>query len=288
MTKQTTIIRCPRSGDIPYFIMSRALAQDRTISLEARGVMAYLLSKPDDWKVQPSDLEQLCGSNRVYRILKELKDAGYMELKQQRDGQRISGWVYEVHESPLLHENQHVGQQEVENLRVENSDLTNKRVSQNKDSDREESKDNSPEGESAPAKPEKKPRKPHKNAPWHDGLVEAFGHANGNMTPTLDKSFWKVAAELSAVQFPVESIPALYSYVKARAQREKWNSFSVNALAKYAPDFLKTQPANGSRDSYKPVYTMSAEDAKASEAEAMRMLAEAKRRALEAKGLPHE
>lgn len=140
----------------------------------------------------------------------------------------------------------------------------------------------SPAGESAP---QKQPRKPHKNAPWHDSLVAAFGLKAETLTATSDRLYWKVAAELSAIQFPVESIPALYGYVKARSLREKWNSFSVNALAKYAPDFLKANPSTNA-DSYKPVYTLSPEDAREADAEGRRLLAEAKRRALEAKGLP--
>lgn len=131
----TTIIRRARNSDVPFFIMSRPLAQDRGLSFEARGVMAYLLSKPDDWKVQPHDLEQLCGKTRVYRILKELRDGGYVELNQLRDGAKIIGWEYVVHEiKQLLPQNQEIGFQELEKQELENGDITEDRVLQSTDS----------------------------------------------------------------------------------------------------------------------------------------------------------
>ena len=51
-----TIIRAPRSAEHPYFACRRAPAQDEALSWEARGVLWYLLSKPDDWIILESDL----------------------------------------------------------------------------------------------------------------------------------------------------------------------------------------------------------------------------------------
>src|SRR5258707_13097107 len=42
------IIRASRKNQ-PYVMISRTTAQDSTLSWAARGVLAYLLSKPDDW-----------------------------------------------------------------------------------------------------------------------------------------------------------------------------------------------------------------------------------------------
>lgn len=101
MTEKVYIRRAKHSAENPYFLLLRALAQDRTISFEARGVMAYILSKPDDWKVQPTDLEQQCGRQKVYSILKELKDAGYI-VQEQRQGKngRFQPGDYIVFEQP--------------------------------------------------------------------------------------------------------------------------------------------------------------------------------------------
>ncbi|MFA5379408.1 MAG: hypothetical protein WC455_26865 [Dehalococcoidia bacterium] len=106
MSKSKTIIRAPRSSEHPYFVCRRAAAQDESLSWEARGVLWYLLSKPDDWQVQPVNLEQHCGRQKVYRILKELKSAGYLVQPEQGHKQegdvrgQFEPSVYIVHEAP--------------------------------------------------------------------------------------------------------------------------------------------------------------------------------------------
>ncbi len=99
-----TIIRGTHDKDNPYFLFRRDTAQDRSLSWEARGVLAYLLSKPDDWKVQVPDLQQLCGREKVKSILRELVDKGYLTRKQvqNEDGSgQFSGSVYLVYETPV-------------------------------------------------------------------------------------------------------------------------------------------------------------------------------------------
>lgn len=140
--KPRHIHRATRSDENPYFQFRRDTAQDRTLTFEARGVLAYILSKPDDWEVQPSDLEQNCGKSVVYRILKELRKHGYIQLVTPRDeNNRIISWDYEVYEHPLT-KNQEVGFQEVENQELENRHTTKNRVLQNTDSNKEQIKEN--------------------------------------------------------------------------------------------------------------------------------------------------
>ncbi|NBV34808.1 MAG: hypothetical protein EBR81_13735, partial [Proteobacteria bacterium] len=49
-------------------------------------MLAYLLSKPDDWKVLPKALinETKAGKDVVYRVLNELEEAGYITEEQRR------------------------------------------------------------------------------------------------------------------------------------------------------------------------------------------------------------
>lgn len=69
---------------------------------EARGMLAYLLSKPDDWRVQISDLRQNCGRDKVYSILAELRGFRYVLLIDIMNAkmQHLS-YEYEVYEEPL-------------------------------------------------------------------------------------------------------------------------------------------------------------------------------------------
>lgn len=90
--RPTTIIRAKRS-ETPYFMMSRATAQDTNLSWAARGVLTYLLSKPDDWRVNVKDLQQNCGRDKVYNIVDELIKHRYMARSK---GQSVDYIVYEV------------------------------------------------------------------------------------------------------------------------------------------------------------------------------------------------
>ena len=102
-----TTIRTPNVSDRRGFSMPRSTAQDGKrsgggISFEARGVLAYLLSKPDDWIIQIADLmaEGGIGRDKVKNILKELRDALYLATEIQHDDQgRITGKTYQLYES---------------------------------------------------------------------------------------------------------------------------------------------------------------------------------------------
>lgn len=96
---EKTIIRTPKERN--YFSVARATAQDSTLSFEARGVLLYLLSKPDDWIVQPADLmrEGGIGRDKAKSLLKELREAGYIQTEMLHDelGQ-FSGKVDRIYE----------------------------------------------------------------------------------------------------------------------------------------------------------------------------------------------
>lgn len=96
------IIRTPKDAEHPYLAISRTVAQDRRLSYEARGVMLYLLSKPNDWEVRPADLEQDgCKRDKVYRILAELKEYGYLVRERARTADGRMEWLpYRVCEQP--------------------------------------------------------------------------------------------------------------------------------------------------------------------------------------------
>jgi DnaD/phage-associated family protein len=85
MKHQQTIIRAPRDKAHPYFSLRIKTAQDTRLSFEARGALIYLLSKPGNWEIQVPDLmrEGHCGRDRALRILKELREAGYLKKEEQ-------------------------------------------------------------------------------------------------------------------------------------------------------------------------------------------------------------
>lgn len=80
-----------------------ATLEDSTISYRARGVLASLLAKPDDWHadlaviVRGSPKE---GRDCIYGAIKELTQAGYITRVAVRENGRIVSWELITHETP--------------------------------------------------------------------------------------------------------------------------------------------------------------------------------------------
>lgn len=128
--KNVKIRRAKHDKENPYYMASRATSQDKALSYEALGILHYVLSKPDDWEIQPTDLERKdCGRNRVYRLLNELIASNYIERIYNRDKKgRVQSVEYVAHETPHaekpLPENQEMEKQEVENPEMEKRHIT--------------------------------------------------------------------------------------------------------------------------------------------------------------------
>lgn len=100
------IIRADHQNN--FLIISNDLANDNRLSFEARGFMLFLLSLPDNWSFNVKGLAQCSGlSDRVImRIVKELKDCGYIEQKRRQDSKgHFINYEWFVYEAPVLHEN---------------------------------------------------------------------------------------------------------------------------------------------------------------------------------------
>lgn len=129
------IFRAPRDAQNPYFMMRRDTAQDETISYEARGMLAYLLSKPGDWELRRGDLMRAgsCGRDRVIRILKELVERGYAQRLGQRrdDDHKFVGVDYAIYEKPCT-ENPSPGKPYTENPLQQSNESDKKQSPQTK------------------------------------------------------------------------------------------------------------------------------------------------------------
>lgn len=117
-----------------FVMMDKTFLEDNRLSFKAKGILAYLLSKPDNWKVITKNLVNASGDGEysVYAGLKELKKYGYFEKIPVRNeqGTRIVRWesvVYEVPKSLLL-ENCEVEKDEEKSLHLENQEIENQKV----------------------------------------------------------------------------------------------------------------------------------------------------------------
>ncbi len=96
-----TIIRARRRHR--FVIVDQHAIEDTRLSRAARGLLGYLLSRPDDWKVLVKDLQRRgdLGRDGIYRLLKELRAAGYVHFERARDRSgRIRGGRYLVQKIP--------------------------------------------------------------------------------------------------------------------------------------------------------------------------------------------
>jgi hypothetical protein len=81
--------------------MDQRAVEDDRLSWAARGLLCYLLSRPDDWKVLVNDLRKRgnLGRDGIYRLLKELRTVGYARFLRLRDRNgRIRGGIYIIRE----------------------------------------------------------------------------------------------------------------------------------------------------------------------------------------------
>lgn len=80
-----------------YTRINNRIAQDKSISLEARGVWVDLATRPDDWTILPKYMakENGIGRDKMYKLLNELITAGVCQREQARqktkDGREVLG-----------------------------------------------------------------------------------------------------------------------------------------------------------------------------------------------------
>lgn len=122
-----------------FVMIDKAFLEDTRLSYKAKGMLAYLLSKPDNWKVIVTNLvnNSTDGKASIYAGLKELKDCGYYEKKPIRneDGTRIMRWESTVYEVPisLLTDFQDIENLDIENLFIENREHNNNYITKELD-----------------------------------------------------------------------------------------------------------------------------------------------------------
>lgn len=83
--------------------ISNGLLQNKFLSFKARGLIAYILSLPEDWIIYVSQLETASpqGKEAIYSAIKELSSLGYMRKEILRDDAgRIEGHRWLAFDDP--------------------------------------------------------------------------------------------------------------------------------------------------------------------------------------------
>lgn len=103
-----SIIRAPRP-EANFYMLNKAISEDARLSWAARGLLVFLLGKPDHWEISVAHLRaetsssaKPTGRDGVYGLLQELINAGYVARRQDRSDAGVLGEInYIVSETPL-------------------------------------------------------------------------------------------------------------------------------------------------------------------------------------------
>jgi hypothetical protein len=97
------IIKCQKKDN--FTRIYNACINDKNLSGEALAVLVYIMSKPEDWVVYVHDL---CvrfkrSSNKIYALINELTNLGYMRRYQPRnENGTVLPWVTEASDEPIF------------------------------------------------------------------------------------------------------------------------------------------------------------------------------------------
>ena len=102
------------------------LISDNSISLKAKGIMLYMLSKPAGWNYNPKDIANNSkdGLDSVYSGLKELIEAKYISRRKNKDG-TVDYFVFEDKEENNIIDYQEKPNQEKPNQEKPNQEKPN-------------------------------------------------------------------------------------------------------------------------------------------------------------------
>jgi len=89
-----------------FITIDRApIDEDATISFKAKGILTYLMGRPDDWKPRIVEIASHTSEKKesVRTGVKELQKAGYIELRRIKDEKtnRWAGWEWRVTDTLL-------------------------------------------------------------------------------------------------------------------------------------------------------------------------------------------
>lgn len=89
MGNKMSIVRISHNRENPYVMLNKKALEDPKLSWAAKGLWAYLMSRPDDWNVSVSHLSKIYsgkggGEKAIWSLLKELIENGYCTRTQNK------------------------------------------------------------------------------------------------------------------------------------------------------------------------------------------------------------
>jgi len=97
------IIRTHRRSE--FTILPNHVLQNSQLTWEARGMLAYLVSLPENWQVHVTELSgrSPAAYSKNKRIIAELVAAGHIVKSQKRDSAgKFKDWIFDVFDEPQI------------------------------------------------------------------------------------------------------------------------------------------------------------------------------------------
>jgi len=104
-SEKSTISRSPKDRNHPYVVILKEFLYDKRLSLKCKGLLTFMLSKPDNWTTYVYKVAEELGVSKdvVYSGFAELERYGYMTKERiRKERNRFDGWEYFFWESPGL------------------------------------------------------------------------------------------------------------------------------------------------------------------------------------------
>ncbi|PAF20057.1 hypothetical protein CHH49_18090 [Terribacillus saccharophilus] len=86
----------------PFVQIDKRMLEDMSLSWTSKGILGYLFSRPDGWKIRREDLvkKSIGGKTQVETALLEMMAAGYINWYPVYEDGVIKEWMYDIYEHP--------------------------------------------------------------------------------------------------------------------------------------------------------------------------------------------
>lgn len=87
-----------------FFVLDNAVLRDPNLSLKAKGLLAFCLSRPNDWCFSVKGLSRFSadGPDAVRSAVQELEKTGYIVRRRKREKGKYREMEYDIFEKPVL------------------------------------------------------------------------------------------------------------------------------------------------------------------------------------------
>jgi hypothetical protein len=125
-----------RRKKVEYVQIQNSMFEDNQLTWKAKGLLGYMLSRPDNWIIRYSDLVKRStdGEKAIKSAIKELKKYGYLSIVRIKGEKgRFTGALWEYDDVPIIIEEVQTVDTEgfspyVQNAHVENAHMHNAHV----------------------------------------------------------------------------------------------------------------------------------------------------------------